>query len=515
MKKKIPQVLKNKFKSINKKRSKKNKEIETLSLEEEIEVLTPTKSKKINIPLKHLSNKNKKISEKELIYIIIISLVILTIMLSVKIFININKKISQEEQFLNNLYNQNRLIRVRKNNKYGYIDTKGKIKIKIKYDEASDFYGKYALVKEKEKYKIITEEGQTKIKSNKKIEYIENLQYWIIDDNLYNITLDKLSNDNLKIKSTNDSYLIWIDQANKETGIMNSKGEKTYTYALKNEEKNIYVESVEEEFEKHNYCIVNINNQKYGILNCETGEEIYKYQENKIVLKEKNIYEIFSSKTNKLKETIYIHNNKIIYSAPSNITLKHYDTYIQIRDSSKPTNERYSYLNTKNNKISNEKPDTIKMSNWEKITNYKKTDCNNKTLYGLTYKDKEILECKWQEIQTLDIKLYKYLKYNNKNYILAKKDDKWQIINLENKKIVKKFNTTFIVTDGNSTFMYFKDKKNSSRKIYNLITKKTLSIKEDSQKINLYTNYITIKDPETKELRYYNNNLKLIYKEKI
>ena len=83
------------------------------------------------------------------------------------------------------------------------------------------------------------------------------------------------------------------------------------------------------------------------------------------------------------------------------------------------------------------------------------------------------------------------------------------------RKIVKKFNTTFIVTDGNSTFMYFKDKKNSSRKIYNLITKKTLSIKEDSQKINLYTNYITIKDPETKELRYYNNNLKLIYKEKI
>lgn len=515
MRKKLQQIITKNFKN----KKKKPNNIELLDFEEEVEVLnTKEESKILKIfrrPLKKLSHKNKLIADKELILIIIISLFIIATMLTIKIFIVLNQKITKEEEFLNNIYNQDQLIRIKKNDKYGYIDSKGKIKIKIKYDEASNFIGKYALVKEDKKYKIINEQGQTKLKSNNKIEYVDSIQYWIVDYKLYNTKLEQISNDNLKVKSTNKSYLIWSDLNSEEIGIMNSKGEKTYSYKLEDKESYINVQSIEDETSKENYCIINIDNKKYAILNCETGEEIYEYQENKIVLKENNIYEVISQKSNEVIESIYINKNKIVYSAKSNESLKYYGTYIQIRDASKPYNERYSYLIVKNDKITTTRPETNKINTWEELTNYKKISCQNQTLYGLTYKEKEILECNWQDIQYFNINLYKYLKYQNKNYILGKKDDKWQIINLNNEKVIKKFNTTSIVTNENSTFIYYKDKKTSERTIYNLLTKKTLSVKEDQNSINLYQNYITVKDKENKELRYYNNNLKLIYTEKL
>ncbi len=71
----------------------------------------------------------------------------------------------------------NEMIRVKKKNQYGYLDTKFKISIPLKYDQAADFIDSIALVKTKEDYLMINIFGKTVFSSSSLIKKISKHYY--------------------------------------------------------------------------------------------------------------------------------------------------------------------------------------------------------------------------------------------------------------------------------------------------------------------------------------------------
>ena len=125
-------------------------------------------------------------------------------------------------------------------------------------------------------------------------------------------------------------------------------------------------------------------------------------------------------------------------------------------------------------------------------------------------KNKMVIPCKYSNISTFQEPLNTYLKTKNKNYIIATTDDKTQLINLKNKKVVKEFNTTRLVDKYEGPFVCYY--QNDDVVIYNILTKKEIKIKDAT--INLVgSNYISTITTSGK-LNYYNSNLKLIYSTK-
>ena len=121
-----------------------------------------------------------------------------------------------------------------------------------------------------------------------------------------------------------------------------------------------------------------------------------------------------------------------------------------------------------------------------------------------------VIPCKYSNISTFQEPLNTYLKTKNKNYIIATTDDKTQLINLKNKKVVKEFNTTRLVDKYEGPFVCYY--QNDDVVIYNILTKKEIKIKDAT--INLVgSNYISTITTSGK-LNYYNSNLKLIYSTK-
>ena len=107
------------------------------------------------------NNKNKlNLNNKKLLIIVGCSLLFLVLFIALIIyFITSGKPISQ-------VYNPDSPILINKNGKYGYIDSKGKVLIKPKYEFAYPFYGDYALVvvnDSEEKYNLIDKKGNVKL----------------------------------------------------------------------------------------------------------------------------------------------------------------------------------------------------------------------------------------------------------------------------------------------------------------------------------------------------------------
>ena len=125
-------------------------------------------------------------------------------------------------------------------------------------------------------------------------------------------------------------------------------------------------------------------------------------------------------------------------------------------------------------------------------------------------KNRMVIPCKYRNISTFQEPLNTYLKTKNKNYIIATTDDKTQLINLKNQKVVEEFNTTRLVDKYEGPFVYYY--QNDDVVIYNILTKKEIKIKDAT--INLVgSNYISAITTSGK-LNYYNSNLKLIYSTK-
>lgn len=403
---------------------------------------------------------------------------------------------------------ENALIIVKDDGKYGYINNNGKVIIKPQYEQASSFNGNYAVVSDGEKYKLIDKKGKVKFEVDyaSKIKYVSDYNVWIIEDTLYNSKLKRISKKGVTVTYEKYGILKWKNADKKTTGIMNYKGKVLYSTKLEDDSSYLSVSNVLTDVDndinvKNKYCLINISGKKYAILNCNNGKSIYKMTENTINNTTGTIFEIVD-KEKELVEKIIILKNKIVYRTDSkDSTIKNMNNYYIIDDD--------KYISKTTGKKITKKPSDLDedydASSAELYLNYKKYQCENS--YGIKKGNKVTVKCEWDRIKFFDIVTTRYLKSKNKYYALAKKDDKYYLINIKNGKKIAEFNTDSISTYSTSMFITYKDSKENKKYVYNLVTKKSKEFNTDSV-ISLYQNYFTIKDDKTE---YYNSKFKMIY----
>lgn len=473
-------------------------------------------------PNNNLNTTDNNKNNKKIMLISIIS-AISVILVVVLVFVIKNLSSSNDNSLIKELYSKDSLIKIKKDGKYGFINLNGKFVIEPKYESATEFYGNFASVSLIKRHKygsdevhyIIDKSGKVRMTTDYSVKYIDGYNVWIIDDQLYNDSLKRISPKDVSVEYEDNGYFRWENETKNTVGIMNKSGKITYTYKLKNDKYVALDIPNTSDLLKEKYCIVKIDGEKQEIINCETGKVIYTNTnaDRNIYSKKDNIFELTESKSYDVLSKMYIQNNKIVFETSSEEVDLYFNNYgyIEITDYDKDYDVRYSYIDISSGKITNTKPnhsDDINLTEWEKYTKLTEFTCNSG--YGLMSGKKVKLSCQWSSIKYLDIPLYKYLSSKGKNYVLAEKDNITHLINIKNGKSVKEFNSGDVYTNTNSSFIFYNDAKTNKKNIYNLITGKSLTV-DNSAYIYLFSNYMYIENDD--KLNYYNIDLKLIYSE--
>jgi len=464
--------------------------------------------------------------------ILVIVLVVLAILIGFVLFVLGNKNDSKN---LENGFDEEQLILVKKNDKYGYIDTNGKFVIEARYDGASPFYGDYALVQIKTEsieddeitYSIIDKKGNVKYSADHYygIEHNDEYNYWIIENQLYDGSLKKLSGDNVEVdfSYTSDKYLSWKNEQNSTGGIMTPTGKITYTRKLEDNNDTVIVKFYENDnYLKDNYCIVKIGD-KQGIVNCDTGKEVYDYIEESITSSYNNIFWYYSSENNDEKTIFYIQGDKVLYENTGNNVYLTYSSgdiggYISISDLDKDSydEERILYMDLSTQQITKQMPDIYSddysynsesIKEWEEYSGYDIASCSGG--YEIKKDDKVLVACDSYNFELFGEALFKYLSSKGKDYIIIHRSGTAQLVNLKNGNIDAEFVTDTISGSKKSPFVYYYNESNKIV-IYNMLTNKSLEI-DAHDEIELYMNYIIV-EKNNKRI-YYNNDLKQIYTE--
>ena len=295
------------------------------------------------------NNVNNNKSKKKLLFVIGGLLIIaIALFVGYKFFGNKNSDI-------NEIFDDDALIKVKKDDKYGYINSNGKFVLDPVYEEATDFNGNYAMVKttaniegtNREIYQLIDKKGNAKAQAEyyTDIKYVSEYNIWIINDQLYNSSLKKISSDKVKVEYEKYGYLSWEDVDQKSAGIMNTSGKVTYTYKYQTGEDYFSITPSDTDSTlTERYCITNVDNEKYAIVNCDTGKLVYDYTENYISDEDDNIFQVSKHDPWEFVTLMYVQNNKIAYQTNSkNVDLDYYSSgYVQIRDEDKDYSNRYS-----------------------------------------------------------------------------------------------------------------------------------------------------------------------------
>lgn len=474
-------------------------------------------------------NTAKPANSKTAIFVAIGAIIVAIIAVVALIFFAPSSEEKKEKDSINSKFDPEKLIVIKKNDKYGYINSKGKVVLNAKYETASEFYNNHAVVRTEVKvnditksvYQIIDKKGKVKKQTEGTIKYLEESNMWIIDGELYNSSMKRISPEGVRVKEADEGYFIWVNPKKNTGGIMSDKGKITYTYKFQEREDYIGIEPSEvDESLKETYCRVNIENEKYAIVNCDNGKVVYDFTTKYVAVEDDNIFEINKPDSYDDESYIYFQNDKIAYKTDdtANVNISYYPGYLYIRDYSKDySSGRYSYLHLDTMEIKSEKPanteaPTDVLDEWEKHTGFKELYQNGK--YGLSNNTEIVLPAEWERIEYLDLDLYKYLKTKNKNYVYAKNNGNWYLVSLTDKKAIQEFKASYIYTDDDTTFMYYTDKDTNNKKVYNLLSNKSLNVPSGTY-LSVYSNYITVKDNSAKTLKYYNTNLELIYTENL
>lgn len=493
----------------------------------------------LNSNKKENSNKNKKL----LVFILIgVILLIGVLLLIIKLLGN-----NKEKQGLYDAFSAG-IIKIEKDNKYGFIDTNGNIITECIYDYATDFYGNYAIVSNKEEkqfgyddtlytvinYYFINTKGEVVLTSNDSTspsyEYqrIDNHDRWLFNGKLYDNNLNQLSPDNVIVKADNIyrenyDYLYWVDSDKNKVGIISIDGKITYTLDKKSNTWN-YTLGIGKKnpLLKEQYCSLTYYDSDYksNIINCETGKVVLDFVDGDFIVLEGNIFSnSFFSDEGYLCEYYYVENDKILFHVgPTRDASIYYDKdgYLSIREDN---SKEYYYYDLKTKKKTNTIPkgqdDDIKYEDlydmslelinlWENYTGYSLNKCTSGV--GLTKNNKEILSCNWNKIKFLNLDLYKYLESKGKSYIYVYKDGKWHLYDIKKQEIVFDMDYYSITESNVSTIIYFKTDNN--KKILNLLTLNSIDVGAYDT-VNIYNGYFTVK--ENSKLHYYNNDFKLIY----
>ena len=396
--------------------------------------------------------------------------------------------------------------------------------VKPLYEEVLDYNDKYVVVKsstsvtsdKSEVYQLIDFDGNVKMSSDSMYGFIYNEEYktWLANGAIYDNNLKRITNDDIDVCLATTGFYSWTNKSKTEGGIIRADGKITFTYKFENKNNtSIDVKapiSGDEEI-KEKYCIVNILYDKYGVVNCNTGKIVYDFSSKKISTISNNIFSVYDGSYSNKVLTFYAQNDKIMYqSTYKNASIFYKSGYININDENGSL-----YYDTKNGEKLEKRPsvfdnllgksDKEEFSEFTGITEF---SCD-KGKVNLKKNDKELLSCEWSEFDYIDINLYKYLLSNNKNYILAIKDDKYYIVDIDKNKIISEFDTHYFSSDS-SLFVFYIDSNSIKRVIYSWLNGNKIELSEDSS-YERFSNYVTV--TENGKTKYYNSNLKLIYTE--
>ena len=141
----------------------------------------------------------------------------------------------------------------------------------------------------------------------------------------------------------------------------------------------------------------------------------------------------------------------------------------------------------------------------EKLTGLERTSC--RLGYGLKYNNSEVLECEYDDIFYFDKKINYALISANKLYVILRIDDKYELYDVKNKKVViedvlsfEKDSQFIEVFNGIDTY------------IFNIITSKE-SFNVNGEKLELGYNYYALLS--NGNIRYFNKDDEEIYEGKI
>lgn len=471
-----------------------------------------------------------KKSNKKII-LLILALVIIILGL-VAFFYFKSKDVLVEGVNLSYVFDPEKPIIIKNNDKYGYISSKGKTLIEPIYISASDFYGDYAIVSVSDstelyfdrKYQVIDKKGNVKIETYSIPEFYEEENIWIIESTLYDKNFNRITNENVSVSYIKNGYLAWDNYLARAGGIMTSDGKVTYTYHYLEDESyiNIEVSDAEEVF-KNNYCRINVENEKYAIVNCKTGKVVYDFTTKYISGYSDNIYKISNHDTYDLLYYIYIQDDSIVYKSNGSSAYLYYSTYggyVSIYDLFND-NYEYRYLDINTKELLTDSYNVTKIEELseydliEQTYGYRPFESGNK--YGLLSKDKIVLPSQYDGVGFVNKLLFKYVKSkNNKEIGYVTLDDNVSIMNFKNKKALATFKNAEVLDHNNSTFIKITlEDDNGYTKgyvVYNVLTNKTMNFSKDD-KFSIYSNYITLEKNNNKI--YYNTDLKQIYVEDI
>ena len=472
-------------------------------------------------------------NNKKIIFIIGGIVALIAIIVVIIVCLGRRKDISSNID-LNDALSPSKPIPIEKNGKYGYLSQEGKILLEPIYNKVGEFYGDYAVVsvdnpdttiKDKEIYQIIDKNGNNKtpVEIYSEPRYYQEYGIWVIGNEIYDSKLNKISPENLELEYLGEGYFVWRDResGNEASGLMNIKGEITYTYHQQGDGYKyvMYDVSKNNEIFEETYCRVNISNDEYGIVNCDTGKIVYGFTENYVFVDKNNIFRIYTDDSFSNSTEAYIQNDKIVYqtsSSGSDISFNH-DGYIEIEE-----NDTTKYIDIKTGKImttnpnqTNENIDIDPEDLIDELT-YGYRELYESGKYGLISNNKVVVQPEYDDVEFLNSTLYNYIKKEKgQELILLEKNNQTLLMNIKNKKILTAFDSTSVKDYDDSSFLkisIYEDYTIKNYLIYNILSGKSITINADD-KVDIYSNYIIVENKEKKT--YYNTDLTQIYQEEV
>lgn len=444
---------------------------------------------------------------------------------------------SKETADLNSIFDPNKPIVIKKDGKYGYITSEGKMMIEPKYKSAGAFNGDYAVVTidnpdttsyNKKIYQIIDKKGNVmnSTESYDAPKFYSNYDVWVIDDMLYNSSLKAILNDEIKVDYISNGFFEYEDDTKDEAGIMNHKGKILFTWAG----SYIYTDMSDNDNTEDDFFIrVTKSDERDLIVSLKTGKIVYTVQDaekNHLGVEDDNIFKEYNSDYKVVKYMFFV-DGKLAYQTTESLydfevadyknKILELDYGYNYKDLGK--SQRTYYYDVKNQQLLEKKPSSSN-SNYDSDINlmeltYGYKEFSSSGSYGLMSGNKVVIPCEYNDIEFLNSTLFAYMKSKGKELVLLEKDGTTLLMNLKNQKTLTTFNSTYVNDDEDSTFLkatIYKDYSTTGYTIYNLLSGKSMSI-DKNEKCSIYSNYITITKDNKKT--YYNTKLEQIYVEDV
>lgn len=475
------------------------------------------------------TNKNILNNKKILIPIIAVAAVVLLVV-GFLVIKNLGGGAGSEKAAVKTLLDPKKPVLVEKSGKYGYVSHKGKVLIEPKYSEATEFYGKYAIVKVDDAeydytYQIINQKGKEQLKEAVIGQPTYDPEYgtWIIDYRLYNSNLKPITKEGISVFEMSAGYYTYSNYDQERSGIMNAKGKSLWDW----KHSSFYGDLSESMYdEKDLYVAVkSYDDETEVIVSLKKGKIVYElenYKRDNIHAESNGIFTIKDEDSYDTKTWLYFKDGKLKYeTSDSKIEdIEVYDDEKQILELYYGYNDdyerEYKYYDVKAKEFVTDVEDKDDYDEDEDLDlieltyGFKPFESSDK--YGIMSEDKILVPSKYDDVEFISYAPFLYMKeFKNKELVLFEKDDKMILYDVKKNKEINTFDASSATTYEASSFIKlskYEDYDLEGYIVYNLITGEMKEYDEDAE-LEFGSNFYKEKNG-SKDI-YYNTDMEQIY----